>query len=358
MLFQGKARSIWTHSHEGKWEKEESGKNPLCKPNAMYKSWSCPCQWDHGELLKYFKQGTVKWWSGLDFKDTSLAAVWRLMWVRGELEARRWVKVSVVLDGTGYIFGGIWCKIQGPLFKKQKSNSVKGTKIEDYFLSSAVSHSTCHGVFNLLFNVMLPWAGTGQVQTFPLRSHSPWLSMWVAHWLPGCLSPSTKSSCHALARGMEIEPGLCPFQGCYCKSLGTWIGEGQEPCHNWVVAFGHLPGISEGDLQGQGGLTKAFSWDKTPQSVQFNPYFSYVCAQAPARIRKWQLWLGEAERGIISLLYNNKKILLIWKSQHYPIKPNSIQECRGRGGLYTKWKRPSSLFNGHELMKEIIKYSI
>ena len=41
-------------------EREESGKNPLCKPNKMYKIWSRPWVWDHTELLKDFNQGRVK----------------------------------------------------------------------------------------------------------------------------------------------------------------------------------------------------------------------------------------------------------------------------------------------------------
>lgn len=80
------------------------------------------------------------------------------------LEARRGVKVSTVLDGTGYTFSGVQYKIQGLLFKKQELRAIKSTKIKN-FAFLAVSLSICSSVFHLLFNVMLPQA-PGQEQIF------------------------------------------------------------------------------------------------------------------------------------------------------------------------------------------------
>lgn len=62
MLFDRKANSVWKYLNKGrgKEEKEESGKNPLCKPNKMYKIWSCPWAWNNRELLKDSEQGRVE----------------------------------------------------------------------------------------------------------------------------------------------------------------------------------------------------------------------------------------------------------------------------------------------------------
>ena len=52
---------------------------------------------------------------------------------------------------------------------------MKGAKIQNAFLSSAISLLTCHGGFYLLFHVVLPWVRTGP--------HAPQPRTHVPHWL-------------------------------------------------------------------------------------------------------------------------------------------------------------------------------
>lgn len=55
MLFDGKASSTWKYLNEGR-KRKESGKNLLCKPNKVYKIWSCPT-WNNRELQEGSEQG-------------------------------------------------------------------------------------------------------------------------------------------------------------------------------------------------------------------------------------------------------------------------------------------------------------
>lgn len=121
------------------------------------------------------------------------------------------------------------------------------------------------------------------------------------HWLPGSTMPATKPACHAMPGGWCFFP-TC---GCPCNSLGTWLGDRQEACPFTPLPLPRPPKHSCGfylpvrhPWRWQAGarttLTKPCS--KTPWVVLSNPYLSHTCAKAPARVREWQLWLGE-ERG-------------------------------------------------------------
>ena len=45
--------------------------------------------------------------------------------------------------------------MEGPLFKEQERSTIKGTKIQSFFLSPMASVLTSHGIFCLLFNDVL-----------------------------------------------------------------------------------------------------------------------------------------------------------------------------------------------------------
>lgn len=77
-------------------------------------------------------------------------------------------------DPLHHLWGPGQSENAGPLFKRQEKRAMKGAKIQNAFLSSAISLLTCHGGFYLLFHVVLPWVRTGP--------HAPQLHTHVPHW--------------------------------------------------------------------------------------------------------------------------------------------------------------------------------
>lgn len=133
--------------------------------------------------------------------------------------------------------------MQGPMFKRQKRSSIKGTKIPRFFLSSAVSLSTCHGIVHLWVCVVIPQA-QGYLQsagTLPYRhAFSPRCTQTATSPLGiESLLPRVADQCSIGGSGSQVRDLPSPGhttpthpqehgKSLYNDTSGTWIGIGEK----------------------------------------------------------------------------------------------------------------------------------